>query len=270
MQSRSEYSNVTFEELAVEISMINLSLNVAPLVTGAIHVMANPTLPSTHQIVACAQRINSLCHRMQPSFDMARLCIKVVSTWEGLQACRELSRLGIKTLATTLFTFEQAVLAAETGCTYIAPFIHELKAFFDETYKDGEPIIPVCLRAQTYYKMFSYKTRVKAAGLLSVDEAMRLAGIDSLTVAPDLLRTLSKTEESASNVAAMSVFEQDAQAIQIERMSFVNDEVRFREAFAKSDDGKGPVKTAQAIAIFCDYQTKAEALMRDSDFAKIG
>ena len=64
---------------------------------------------------------------------MSRLYIKVVSTWEGLQACRELSLLGIRTLATTLFTMEQAVLAGEAGCAYIAPFVHELKAFFDDT-----------------------------------------------------------------------------------------------------------------------------------------
>lgn len=64
---------------------------------------------------------------------MSRLCVKVVATWEGLQACRELTTLGIHTLATTLFTMEQAILAGEVGCTYIAPFVHELKAFFDET-----------------------------------------------------------------------------------------------------------------------------------------
>ena len=57
----------------------------------------------------------------------------MVSTWEGLQACRELTSLGIKTLATTLFTMEQAVLAAEAGCFSISPFVHELKAFFDES-----------------------------------------------------------------------------------------------------------------------------------------
>ena len=64
---------------------------------------------------------------------MSRLCVKVVSTWEGLQACKILSTLGINTLATTLFTMEQAILAAEAECVYIAPFVHELQAFFDET-----------------------------------------------------------------------------------------------------------------------------------------
>ena len=75
--------------------------------------------------------ISDLCHRLEPNFDRSKLCIKVVSTWEGMQACRELTMLGIRTLATTLFTVEQAILAAEAGCAYIAPFVHELKAFFD-------------------------------------------------------------------------------------------------------------------------------------------
>lgn len=65
---------------------------------------------------------------------MSRLCIKVVATWEGLQACKKLTALGINTLATTLFTMDQAILAGEVGCVYIAPFVHELKAFFDPTY----------------------------------------------------------------------------------------------------------------------------------------
>lgn len=75
--------------------------------------------------------ISVICRRLQPEFDASRLCVKVVSTWEGLQACRQLTDLGIQTLATTLFTMEQAVLAAEAGCMYVAPFVHELKAFFD-------------------------------------------------------------------------------------------------------------------------------------------
>ena len=77
--------------------------------------------------------ISNLFHRLQPDFEPSRLCVKVASTWEGLQACKKLSALGIGTLATTLFTMEQAILAAEAECLYISPFVHELKAFFDET-----------------------------------------------------------------------------------------------------------------------------------------
>ena len=77
--------------------------------------------------------IKAILQDLDPDFDCSRLVIKVVSTWEGLLACRELESLRIKTIATTLFTFEQAVLAAEVGCYYIAPFLHELKAFFDDS-----------------------------------------------------------------------------------------------------------------------------------------
>lgn len=75
--------------------------------------------------------LSDLCQRLQPDFNASRLCVKVPSTWEGLQACRQLTELGIQTLATTMFTIEQAILAAEAGCMSVSPFVHELKAFFD-------------------------------------------------------------------------------------------------------------------------------------------
>jgi transaldolase len=71
---------------------------------------------------------------IEPSFDRSRLVIKIPATWEGLQACRELTYSNIKVLATTVFTMEQAVLAGEAGCVSISPFVHELKALFDEQY----------------------------------------------------------------------------------------------------------------------------------------
>ena len=62
------------------------------------------------------------------------MIVKVPATWEGLQACRSLQALGIKTLATTIFTLEQAVLAAEVGCVYVSPFANALQATMDARY----------------------------------------------------------------------------------------------------------------------------------------
>jgi transaldolase len=69
--------------------------------------------------------------RFSPVFDTSRVCVKVPSTWEGFQACRELEQRGIKTLATTLFCMEQTVLAGDAKCTYIASYVNELKVHFD-------------------------------------------------------------------------------------------------------------------------------------------
>jgi hypothetical protein len=71
--------------------------------------------------------IVQLFQHYQPDFDVSRICIKIPSTWEGMMACRTLELAGVRTLATTLFSMAQAVLAAEVNCTYIAPYVNELK-----------------------------------------------------------------------------------------------------------------------------------------------
>jgi transaldolase len=78
----------------------------------------------------CAGVVEIFRH-LDPAFDITRICIKIPSTWEGLMACRVLELAGVRTLATTLFTFVQAVLAAEVGCTYIAPYVNQLKVHFE-------------------------------------------------------------------------------------------------------------------------------------------
>lgn len=68
--------------------------------------------------------------KLDPGFDIKRVCIKIPSTWEGIAACRILEEKGIATLATTMFCMEQAALAADARCTYIAPYVNELKVHF--------------------------------------------------------------------------------------------------------------------------------------------
>ncbi len=53
-----------------------------------------------------------------------RVLIKLSSTWEGIQAARELeSKHGIHCNLTLLFSMAQAVACAEAGVTLISPFV---------------------------------------------------------------------------------------------------------------------------------------------------
>lgn len=65
--------------------------------------------------------------KLSPETPLDRICIKIPATYEGLQACRVLSEKGIKTLATCVFGFEQAILASEVGCCFLSPYVNELK-----------------------------------------------------------------------------------------------------------------------------------------------
>lgn len=54
------------------------------------------------------------------------IVIKVPMCEEGLKATNELTKLGIKTNVTLIFSSPQALLAARAGATYVSPFIGRL------------------------------------------------------------------------------------------------------------------------------------------------
>ena len=150
---------------------------------------------------------------------------------------------------------------------YIAPFVHELKAFFDATYDDGGGNLTLCHEIQGYYAKHGHSTKVKAAGLLSVEEAKALAGVTSMTVAPDLLRVLATTMIHTEEVEKLSLFREGnvSEEHKLARKTYVNDEKGWREAYRKEYDGKGLWKTDEAINVFREYQLKAEQLIVDTE-----
>src|SRR5271154_3417239 len=123
-----------------------------------------------------------------------------------------------------------------TRTSFTIPGSIAARKAYEKRYHDTDPIFGLCVRAQQYYENHSYTTRVKACSLISVDEVMQLAGVAALTLPPTLLQALSATEEPEGQLAGLSLFKPKAvQEEDMERKSFINDEAKFREAFAKSD-----------------------------------
>jgi transaldolase len=66
--------------------------------------------------------------------------IKLASTWEGIRAAEVLQREGITCNMTLLFSFAQAVAAADAGATLISPFVGRILDWFKKsTGKDYQP-----------------------------------------------------------------------------------------------------------------------------------
>lgn len=65
------------------------------------------------------------------------MVVKIPMTAEGLKAVRALSREGIKTNVTLIFTANQALLAARAGASYVSPFLGRL----DDISTDGTALI---------------------------------------------------------------------------------------------------------------------------------
>lgn len=195
--------------------------------------------------------------------------MKVPATWEGLQACRELQDQGIKTLATTLFTMEQVVLAGEARCVSISPFIHELKALFDKrfesslshfvtieifisltsstSYHDENPLLELCVRAQAWFERNHLPTRVKACANVGIDEILQLAGVAAFTVIPDDLRLLESSFQEGREVRHMSLFmsQSEEEYAEMEYPSYINEETKYRIDFSRAENGRAQLKLAQ-------------------------
>ena len=124
--------------------------------------------------------------------DRERILIKVASTWEGIRAAERLEREGIHCNLTLLFSFAQAVACAEAGVTLISPFVGRIydwhkKERGSDIPADEDPGVASVTRIYNYYKKFDYKTQIMGASFRKVDQIVRLAGCDLLTISPDLL-----------------------------------------------------------------------------------
>ncbi|AAM25098.1 transaldolase [Caldanaerobacter subterraneus subsp. tengcongensis MB4] len=75
------------------------------------------------------------------------IVIKIPMTAEGLKAVNILSKEGIKTNVTLIFSANQALLAARAGATYVSPFVGRL----DDINTDGMQIIEDIVTIFTNY-----------------------------------------------------------------------------------------------------------------------
>ena len=113
-------------------------------------------------------------------------------------------------------------------------------------YKDNEPCFDLCVKIQDYYNQHSWATRVKVAGLLSANQAIRLAGAQTMTLAPIVIKGLSQWQELETSLAKQSMYTQEnGRKREQESVSYMSDEIGWRKAFERYDNGKGAVKTAQ-------------------------
>lgn len=133
--------------------------------------------------------------------------IKIASTWEGIQAARELEKEdGIHCNLTLLFGFAQAVACAEAGVTLISPFVGRILDYYKSAKPDGDysgakdPGVQSVTKIYNYYKIHGYKTIVMGASFRNTDEIVNLAGCDFLTISPALLDKLAKSEEPIPRV----------------------------------------------------------------------
>ena len=115
------------------------------------------------------------------------VAIKIPMTAEGLKAVKVLSKEGVKTNVTLIFSANQALLAAKAGATFVSPFIGRL----DDNGQEGMRVVEEIMDIFCNYDV---QTEVIVASIrhpIHVIESARL-GADIATVPPDVLRKMMK------------------------------------------------------------------------------
>jgi len=177
-----------------------------------------------------------------------RVLIKVASTWEGIRAAELLEKEGIHCNLTLLFSFAQAVACAEAGVTLISPFVGRIYDWYKkegggkEIAPDQDPGVGSVTRIYNYYKKYGYKTQVMGASFRNVNQIVRLAGCDLLTISPELLDQL----EQAEGTLDRKLDPMKAKASKEERLHL--DEKTFR--WMHNEDAMATEKLAEGIRKF--------------------
>jgi len=244
--------------------LVRFGTEILSLIPGRVSTEVDARLSfDTAATIARAERIVAL-YRAQGVDTRQRLLIKIASTWEGIQAAAALEKKGIHCNLTLLFSFCQAVACGDAGVKLISPFVGRIYDWYkksagekwDEAASAGanDPGVKSVRQIFDYYKKHGIATEVMGASFRNVGQIAALAGSDLLTISPELLGELAKSDAPLKHALDAAA----AKKLDLPRVAF--DEAAFR--FALNEDAMATEKLAEGIRAFAADAVKLEKLMQ--------
>ncbi|MCG6970858.1 MAG: transaldolase [Gammaproteobacteria bacterium] len=178
---------------------INFGSEILKIIPGRISTEVDARLSfDTEATVKRAEKIIAMYQEVSVPRD--RVLIKIASTWEGIQAAKQLEKQSIHCNCTLMFSIAQAVASAEAGATLISPFVGRILDWYKKAEGvDGypaheDPGVKSVTEIYNYFKKHGHKTVVMGASFRNKDEILELAGCDLLTIAPTLMEELQNSD----------------------------------------------------------------------------
>jgi len=211
--------------------LVNFGCEILQIIPGRVSTEVSAALSfDTEGTLAKARKLIGLYD--ERGISRGRVLIKIASTWEGIRAAEQLERGGVHCNLTLLFSFAQAVACAEAGVTLISPFVGRI---YDWYKKERGSEIPG-------------------------DEIVRLAGCDLLTISPDLLAKMQRTEGEVTRLLSL----EGARAASMEKLHL--DEKTFR--WMHNEDPMAVEKLSEGIRKFHADTLKLEHYVRETQLPR--
>ena len=227
-KAKAEASDLDAQiEAAIDHLFVDAGVEILKIVEGRVSTEVDARLSyDTQASLAKAKRLIGLYEAQGISRD--RVLIKLASTWEGIQAARQLEEEGIHCNLTLLFSFAQAVACAEAKVTLISPFVGRIYDWYknkegvDDLPIESDPGVASVEKIYNYYKAMGYPVEVMGASFRKKEQVTALAGCDLLTISPNLLEELeadeSPVEVRLSEAGAAGV---EAKAYNLDQAEFL-------------------------------------------------
>ncbi|TPX32857.1 transaldolase [Synchytrium endobioticum] len=245
---------------ALDRLLVNFGTEILKIVPGRVSTEVDARLSfDTEGTIDKAKRLIAMYEEVGVDAK-SRVLIKIASTWEGIQAAKELeSNCGIHCNLTLLFSFPQAVACGEAQVSLISPFVGRILDWYKKstgkTYPATEdPGVVSVQRIYNYYKRHGYKTIVMGASFRNVGEIEELTGCDFLTISPQLLEELSKSKTTLTPRLTAD----KAKAMDIPKVSYTEKTFRWE----LNEDAMATEKLSEGIRKFAEDGMKLELTMK--------
>lgn len=255
-------------DLVIDKVCVNFGAEILKLVEGVVSTEVDARLSfDTDMSVARARRIIKLYE--SKGIDKSKILIKLASTWEGFQAAKILKKEGVNCNMTLLFSFSQAIVAAQEDVKLISPFVGRILDWnkqneSSEDVKNGwltnsatDPGVLSVKRIYNYYKKHGIKTVVMGASFRNKGEILELAGCDKLTIAPKFLKALGESDETID----AKLLESNAKASMEDNEKLELTEKQFR--WELNEDQMATEKLSEGIRKFSIDIVKLENIVKE-------
>ncbi|KAK7031273.1 hypothetical protein VNI00_013524 [Paramarasmius palmivorus] len=251
----------------VDLFTVLLGKKVYPHLTGNVHAQTSPsTAYDTEKTVEHARKLVSIFEANK--IPRERVCIKIPATAESMVACKLLAEMGIKTLATCLFSVPQAVAASQANCIYVAPYFNELRVHFEPSLwreytnpAEDHPMSQTIVSIKHALQSINSKTQVMPASIVTVKEVVSLVSLkpDHITISGGLLDKLSQEQPLPADSFKTSL-QPVVDEAQVSRDYLAQSGEELRKAIQNDEEVTRKLK--DALSLFDDFEKKTRELVK--------
>jgi len=189
----------------LERALVNIGSIMAKRVEGRVSTEIDPRLANdTEAIVAQAKNLQASFKEAKVPSD--KVLYTIPSTWEGIQAAKQLESLGIQCHMVHCYSYVQAVAAAQAGASVIQINVGRIDDWYLKNpnfirdpsgprqdaglVSDVDPGVKLMIKVYNYVKKFHPDVQLMASGVRSKTQALALAGLDYIVVSPQVIKAL--------------------------------------------------------------------------------